>query len=352
MISVFGNYPELIQNYRALQRKPHESCNYEKLMAGTKFPQFKASACVATLKALHALSPAIVSNPELEMLSYIQGRNGLVSMTPTVRQVNGLPVVFLGFLDGSPAYQAIEGDYEVQIGEHSLNLILSPASGDDMVQHYLEIPIAKVMEEGESHTEVNVKFAEFQDWANRVRGLPGTGGIKSIKLKEYHPVAPAKVTRIDRKMIVIKGKPAIIAEMTMENGDIVASFAGNAAQLFKPQIEPYMLSVSGGKILGGSPDRVSINDFNRMDYKVVAVRLESITLKDSKFDMFRAIVEVPKWGLSEVSLPMKSSDALVVNLRSILGKLEQITAQNPIEVIDTIVYLPEALRSKTMNIDF
>lgn len=349
MRSAFLNLGLNLQSSWARNGKPVESRNYDRLLFAAEHPKMKSADAVPVLKALKVLAGDRITET-LEMMSFLAAeRGGYSEVSPSIRQLDGKPVLFLGFEGDTAVHVSIDPkDYDLEVGEASLDAVFSFSVEDE--GYYAAIPIAKKMKDGESHDAVNAAFVESPDWANRVRPLPSKFA-KATEVKNYKSSEPVAIVDIETSFKEKEGKGFVLATITLENGEILTAWnTEGTAALFKPKQRS--LSVFNGEVIGGAKGRVSLADIGA-DYNVVHARIRNAKTKDGKsFDLADVVINHSEIGYTSLSLGLKSNDALTINIKAIMGKLDQITQENPIVVRNSIVSVPESMRPKTPDLDF
>ena len=327
-----------------------ESRNYDRLLFAAENAQMRSTAAVSVLKVIKYLGGDLVTE-SLEMMSWLQSdRGGYNEVSPNIRQVDGKPVLFLGFEGDQAVYVPVDTkDFELEIGESSLDALFSVTIGEEFF--CVPIPIAKKMEKKDSHTKVNADFVNNPDWANRVRPLP-CKSIRTIKLAEYKNTEQIEIIGLESNFREKDGRGFVFATITLENGDILTSWNNeNTSPLFKSR--QGRLFVRNSEIVGGKKGRVSLGDIGP-DYTVVNVYVRTASKDGKSFELADVVVNHPEIGYTSLSLGMDSSDALMINIKSIMAHLDKITEENPIVVRNSIVSVPESIKpkSKTPALNF
>ena len=349
MRSAFLNLGLNLQSSWARNGKPVESRNYDRLLFAAEHPKMKSADAVPVLKALKVLGGDRITET-LEMMSFLPAdRGGYSEVSPSIRQLDGKPVLFLGFEGDTAVHIPIDPkDYDLEVGEASLDAVFSFSVEDE--GYYAAIPIAKKMKDGESHDAVNAAFVKSPDWANRVRPLPSKFA-KAAELKNHKNTEPLAIVEVETSFKEKEGRGFVFATITLEDGTVLTAWnTESTSALFKAN--QGSLSVLNGEVVGGKEGRVALSDLGS-DYNVVHARIRNAKTKEGKsFDLADVVVNHSEIGYTSLSLGLKSTDALTINIKAIMGKLDQITQENPIVVRNSIVSVPESMRPKTPDLDF
>lgn len=350
MRSSLGNLPKNIQTYLALGQKPIRSFNFKELMIAAKHPHFKSLDTVPVLETIQALASDLLTD-DLEVLSFLTFGDGKsAEIAPNVRQVDGLPVLFIGYKDNLPQYVPLKKeDYSISIGESSLDCVLT-FSGEEGTYFSADIPIAKIMADGESHDAVNVKFARELNWADRVKGLPSRNNDLTVSINDYDAPNPIAIVSIERKLIN-KKRASALAILTLENGDAVSTWnTVNCSSAFK--LKQPKLFIHNGLVVGGKAGKVTLGNLGS-DYNIVSASIRNVKGKENtSFDVVDLVAFIEDFGYTDLSTSIKGTEPLLVNLRAAIAQLDKITDSNPVKVRNFIVMLPIEMRPKTPDIQF